>query len=105
MEQTCGDLNPSLLTSRYASQSILINNDGHPKNVQYMFSNLNEMYIMIKQNWSDKEEIFRKSKILKNCGIIVEEDFSRAAKFRRKELEKLVKEIKQLSPEKKCVFK
>ena len=74
-------------------------------NVQYMFSNLNEMYIMIKQNWSDKEEIFRKSKILKNCGIIVEEDFSRAAKFRRKELEKLVKEIKQLSPEKKCVFK
>merc|ERR1712223_1803167 len=28
------------------------------------------------QNWSDKEEIFRKSKILKNCGIIVEEDFS-----------------------------
>ena len=48
------------------------------------------------QNWSDKEEIFRKSKILKNCGIIVEEDFSRAAKFRRKELEKLVKEIKIL---------
>jgi prefoldin subunit 5 len=42
---------------------------------------------------------------LKNCGIIVEEDFSRAAKFRRKELEKLVKEIKQLSPEKKCTFK
>lgn len=57
------------------------------------------------QNWSDKEEIFRKSKILKNCGIIVEEDFSRAAKFRRKELEKLVKEIKQLSPDKKCIFK
>ena len=70
-----------------------------------MFTRLNKIYIMIKQNWSDKEEIFRKSKILKNCGIIVEEDFSRAAKFRRKELEKLVKEIKQLSPEKKCVFK
>ena len=70
-----------------------------------MFTRFNKIYIMIKQNWSDKEEIFRKSKILKNCGIFVEEDFSRAAKFRRKELEKLAKEVKQLSPDKKCTFK
>ena len=48
----------------------------------------------------------RKSKILKtSAGIHVEEDFSRAAKFRRKELEKLAKEVKNLSPEKKCIFK
>ena len=44
--------------------------------------------------------------MLKNSvGVHVEEDFSRAAKFRRRELEKLAKEVKQLSPDKKCVFK
>ena len=57
------------------------------------------------QKWSDKEDVFRKSKILKTSGIYVEEDFSRAAKFRRKELEKFAKEIKSLSPDKRCVFK
>jgi hypothetical protein len=57
------------------------------------------------QKWSDKEDILRKAKILKSSGIHVEEDFSRAAKFRRKELEKLAKEVKNLSPEKKCIFK
>lgn len=35
------------------------------------------------QKWADKEEILRKAKILKNSGISVEEDFSRAAKHRR----------------------
>ncbi len=38
------------------------------------------------QKWSDKEEILRKSKILKNSGIWVEEDFSKAAKNRRRVL-------------------
>ena len=59
------------------------------------------------QKWSDKEEVLRKARMLKNSslGIHVEEDFSRAAKFRRRELEKLAKEVKQLSPEKKCIFK
>ena len=38
-------------------------------------------------------------------GIYVEEDFSRAAKFRRKELEKFAKEVKALSSDKKCIFK
>ena len=57
------------------------------------------------QKWSDKEDVLRKAKILKTTGIYVEEDFSRAAKFRRKELEKFAKEVKALSPEKKCVFK
>lgn len=57
------------------------------------------------QKWTDKEDVLRKSKILKTSGIYVEEDFSRAAKFRRKELEKFAKEIKQLSPDKKCIFK
>ena len=57
------------------------------------------------QKWTDKEDVLRKSKILKTTGIYVEEDFSRAAKFRRKELEKFAKEIKQLSPDKKCIFK
>ena len=35
----------------------------------------------------------------------MEEDFSRAAKFRRKELEKFAKEVKALSSDKKCIFK
>ena len=50
--------------------------------------------------------MLRKAKIiLKTSGIYVEEDFSRAAKFRRKELEKFAKEVRALSPDKKCVFK
>ena len=57
------------------------------------------------QKWSDKEEILRKSKILKNSGITVDEDFSRAAKLRRRELEKLIREIKGVDPDKKCYFK
>ena len=61
-------------------------------------------FVML-QKWTDKEDVLRKSKILKTSGIYVEEDFSRAAKFRRKELEKFAKEIKQLSPDKKCIFK
>lgn len=47
----------------------------------------------------------RKSKILKNTGITIEEDFSRSAKLRRKELEKFVREVKAVDPDKKCVFK
>lgn len=57
------------------------------------------------QKWSDKEEILRKSKILKNSGILIEEDFSRAAKVRRRELEKLVKEVKAVDQDRKCIFK
>ena len=38
--------------------------------------------------------MLRKSKILKAKGIQVEEDLSRAAKSRRRELEKLMKNIK-----------
>eukprot|EP00094_Tigriopus_californicus_P010958 TCALIF_10572-PA protein Name:"Protein of unknown function" AED:0.16 eAED:0.65 QI:0/0/0/0.66/0.5/0.33/3/0/150 len=40
-----------------------------------------------------------------NAGIVVEEDFSRAAKNRRKELEKLIKEVKAVDPNKKCVLR
>jgi len=57
------------------------------------------------QKWSDKEDVLRKAKILKTSGIYVEEDFSRAAKFRRKELEKFAKQVKELSSDKKCIFK
>ena len=64
-----------------------------------------DIFKLIFQKWSDKEEILRKSKILKNSGIWVEEDFSRPAKLRRKELEKLVKEVKAVDPDKKCYFK
>merc|ERR1719471_1682980 len=46
--------------------------------------------------FSDKEEILRKSKVLRNSGVVVEEDLSRAAKNRRRELEKFVKEIKAI---------
>jgi len=57
------------------------------------------------QKWSDKEEILRKSKILQSSGLSVTEDFSRAAKRRRRELEKLVKEVRAADPERKCAFK
>lgn len=57
------------------------------------------------QRWSDKEDVLRKAKILKNSGITIEEDFSRAAKNRRKELEKFVKEVKAIDANKKCTFK
>ena len=44
-------------------------------------------------------------KVLRNSGVVVEEDLSRAAKNRRRELEKFVKEIKAIDGNKKCVLK
>ena len=70
-----------------------------------MLGNVVTDVTFLPQKWSDKEEILRKSKILKNSGILVEEDFSRAAKSRRRELEKLVKEVRAVDPDKKCTFK
>jgi len=55
--------------------------------------------------WTDKEEVLRKSKILKSKGIHVEEDLSRAAKSRRRELEKLMRSIKAREPERRCFLK
>jgi len=52
--------------------------------------------------WSDKEEVLRKNPLLKLKGIQAEEDLSRAAKSRRKELEKLMKSIKIREPERRC---
>ena len=45
------------------------------------------------------------TKVLRNSGVVVEEDLSRAAKNRRRELEKFVKEIKAIDGNKKCVLK
>ena len=45
------------------------------------------------------------TKVLRNSGVTVEEDLSRAAKNRRRELEKFVKEIKAIDGNKKCVLK
>ena len=45
------------------------------------------------------------TKVLRNSGVVVEEDLSRAAKNRRRELEKFVKEIKAIDGNKKCVIK
>ncbi len=47
----------------------------------------------------------RKSKVLKNLGVTVEEDLSRAARARRRELEKFVKEIHSIDPNKRCILK
>lgn len=52
--------------------------------------------------WSDKEEVMRKKQLLKMKGIIVEEDLSRAARTRRRELEKLFKNIKAKEPDRRC---
>jgi hypothetical protein len=57
------------------------------------------------QKWADKEEILRKSKVLKSAGVTVEEDFSKAAKNRRKELDKFVKEVRAMDGTKKCLLK
>ena len=40
--------------------------------------------------------------MLKTKGITVEEDLSRAARLRRRELEKLMKVIKTREPERRC---
>ena len=73
-------------------------------NISVVFANMKLLHFYI-QKWSDKEDVLRKAKILKTSGIYVEEDFSRAAKFRRKELEKFAKQVKELSSDKKCIFK
>ena len=49
---------------------------------------------LLSKKWGDKEEVLRKNKMLKSRGVYVEEDMSRAGRNRRRELEKLCKEVK-----------
>jgi len=56
-------------------------------------------------HWKDREEVLRKTALLRGTSVYVTEDLSKKMREHRQELHKYAKQIRSRSPEKRCAIR